>query len=202
LTVTFVAMPGVDAIRSFRALLKAAGRHYGLRAVSVRECALTHVEDERARVFPSHPPRSTREIPMSAFSERIRSQTKGFYKVADLEGGREVTHTIKHLDEAMEMFGKTMDILNFSDTGRQLNVNQTNAEWLLNNLGNNPEQWAGQKVTLYLAEYEYGEKKGQTIRLKLPGTTSKPAAPQGDGASKTPTRSASRKDDFDDSIPF
>ena len=146
---------------------------------------------------------------MSAFSERIRSQSKGFYKVADFEDGREVTHTISHLDEAMEMFNKTVDILNFSDTGRQLNVNQTNAEWLLNKLGNNPEQWAGKKVTLYLAEYEYGDKKGQTIRLKLPGDATKPAAkegtiipPQGDGAAKTSARSASRKADMDDEVPF
>ena len=145
---------------------------------------------------------------MSAFSDRIRSQTKGLYKVADLEGGKEITHTISHLDEQMEMFGKVLDILNFSDTGRQLSINQTNAEWLLNNLGNNPEQWAGQTVTLYLAEYEYGEKKGQTIRLKLPGDATKPAAKdgtiipaQGDGASKNPARSASRKADMDDEIP-
>jgi hypothetical protein len=137
--VTFVAMPGVDGIKALRSLLKAALRHHGLRAIDAREL------DERAFVFPSHPPRSTRETTMSAFSERIRSQTKGFYKVADFEGGKEITHTISHLDEEMEMFNKTVDILNFSDTGRQLSVNQTNAEWLLNNLGNNPEQLAGKK---------------------------------------------------------
>jgi len=36
-TVTFVAMPGVDGIKSFRALLKSALRRFGLRAVDVRE---------------------------------------------------------------------------------------------------------------------------------------------------------------------
>jgi hypothetical protein len=67
---------------------------------------------------------------MSAFSERIRDQkNKGFYKVADLEGGKEVTHIISHLDEEVQMFKKTMDILNFSDTARQLQLNQTNAEF-------------------------------------------------------------------------
>jgi hypothetical protein len=146
---------------------------------------------------------------MSAFSERIRSQTKGLYKVADLEGGKEVTHTVSHLDEEMEMFGKVLDILNFTDTGKQLSVNQTNAEFLLDKFGDDPEKWAGQNVTLYLAEYEYGEKKGHTIRLKLPGDATKPAAkegtiipPQGDGAAKTSARSASRKADMDDEIPF
>jgi hypothetical protein len=35
--VTFVATPGVDGIRAFRALLKTALRRFGLRAVDVRE---------------------------------------------------------------------------------------------------------------------------------------------------------------------
>jgi hypothetical protein len=195
-----------QARAAFRALVKAALRHYGLRAIEAREL------DERAFVFPSHPPRSTRETPMSAFSERIRSQTKGLYKVADLEGGKEVTHTVSHLDEEMEMFGKVLDILNFTDTGKQLSVNQTNAEFLLDKFGDDPEKWAGQSVTLYLGEYEYNKEKKRGIRLKLPGTKSAakegvviPPA-HGDGASKTPARSASpkrdRKTDLDDEIPF
>jgi len=58
---------------------------------------------------------------MSAFSDRIRDQkNKGMYKVADLEGGKELTHIISYLLEEVEMFGKTVDILNFSDTARQL----------------------------------------------------------------------------------
>jgi hypothetical protein len=35
--VTFVAMPGVDGIKAFRLLLKAALRTYGLRAIDARE---------------------------------------------------------------------------------------------------------------------------------------------------------------------
>jgi hypothetical protein len=36
-TVTFRPKPGIDAIKSLRALLKFAGRRLGLRAVDVRE---------------------------------------------------------------------------------------------------------------------------------------------------------------------
>jgi hypothetical protein len=36
-TVTFVAQPGVDGIKSFRALLKVALRRFGLRAIDARE---------------------------------------------------------------------------------------------------------------------------------------------------------------------
>jgi hypothetical protein len=82
---------------------------------------------------------------MSAFSDRVREQkSKGFYKVADLEGGKEVTHTIDYLDEQVEMFGKTMDILNFSDTARQLQLNITNAEILLEAFGDRAANLEGQ----------------------------------------------------------
>jgi len=76
---------------------------------------------------------------MSAFSDRVRSNRTGFFKVADLEDGREVTLTIKYLDEEVEMFGKVLDILNFEETGQQLSINQTNAEFLLDNFGDDPE---------------------------------------------------------------
>jgi len=36
-SVTFVAEPGVDGIKAFRALLKSALRRFGLRAIDVRE---------------------------------------------------------------------------------------------------------------------------------------------------------------------
>jgi hypothetical protein len=190
------AEPGIDGIRSFRALLKVALRRHGLRAIDVREI------DERAFVFPSHPPRSTRETPMSEFSERIlRNSTKGFYRADDLKGGREVTHVIHHLDEEMVMYGKTKDILNFSDTGKQMDVNQTNAEWLIDNLGDDPEKWPGQSVTLYLAPYTYEGETKMGIRLKKAaakeGVVILPT--RGDGASKNP---ANRKADLDDEIPF
>jgi hypothetical protein len=185
-SVRLVAEPGVDAIKSFRALLKVALRRFGLRAIDVRECALTHREDERALA-------PAMEASMSAFSERIRSQRdKGLYKVADFEAG-EKTHTISHLDEEMELYGKTMDILNFVDTGRQLQINQTNAEFLLENFGDDPATYAGKRVTLGLADYEYKGEVKKGIRLKLPD-----AAAAGDGA--VPTRPG--RSDMDDEIPW
>jgi len=138
---------------------------------------------------------------MSAFSERIRSSTnKGFYKVKDLNdiNGGEITLTISRLDEEMKMFDKTMDILNFKETGKQLSINQTNAEWLLDNFGDDPDKWVGQAVTLYLAPYKYEGEWKTGIRLKRPGTGPEPvaiAAPQA-------PRSARRDADLDDEIPY
>ena len=150
---------------------------------------------------------------MSAFSERIQAQREqqketGIFKIADFPSGKELLLTVRHLDEQVAMFGKEVDLLNFVETGRQLQLNWTTSQWLIDNLGDDPEDWPGKQVALYLGEYEYNREKKFGIRLKLPGTA-KPAAkegtiipPQGDGAAKKPARSASRKDDFDDSIPF
>jgi hypothetical protein len=135
---------------------------------------------------------------MSAFSERVRDQkNKGFYKVADLEGGKEVTHTIAYLDEAVEMFGKTMDILNFADTARQLSLNLTNAEFLLDTFGDDPKTWEGKAVTLYLAEYEYKGEKKLGIRLKRADG----AAAEASGK-RALARQADGKAAMDDEIPF
>ena len=76
---------------------------------------------------------------MSEFSERVRSQRKGFFKPADFENGREETHIVSYLEEKVEMFNKQIDILNFQDTGRQLQLNMTTAEWLISNLGDDPQ---------------------------------------------------------------
>jgi len=106
---------------------------------------------------------------MSAYSEKIaRAKQQGLYKVADLLG-KEVTHTISHLLEDAVMFNREMDILCFVDTGKQLQVNLTNGEWLIDNFGSDPNDWPGHRVTLFVGEYEF--KKGETkqgIRLKRP----------------------------------
>src|SRR5262249_47455537 len=135
---------------------------------------------------------------MSAFSDRIRDQkNKGMYKVADLEGGKELTHTIDYLDEEVQMFGKTMDILNFSDTDRQLQLNQTNAEFLLDAFGDDPKTWRGKPVTLYLAEYEYNKEKGLGIRLKRAAAAAAEAS-----AKRALVRQADGKATMDDEVPF
>jgi hypothetical protein len=137
---------------------------------------------------------------MSAFSDRIRDQkNKGMYKVADLEGGKELTHVISHLLEEVEMFGKTVDILNFSDTARQLQLNQTNAEFLLDAFGDDPKTYPGKAVTLYLAEYDFGKgEKKLGIRLKHADTAAAEAS-----ATRARARLADGKAaDMNDEIPF
>src|SRR5262249_45630701 len=165
---------------SFRRLLKVALRRFGLRAIDAREL---------------QPNAQTREVPMSAFSERVRAQRdKGLFKVADFPDGKEMTLTISHLLEEVVMFEKELDLLCFVETGRQLQLNQTTSEWLLDNLGDDPETYPGKRVTLFLGEYEYNKKKVPGIHLKLPGS--------GDGAVALPPRKLKPvAPEFDDEIP-
>jgi hypothetical protein len=147
---------------------------------------------------------------MSKFSERIRSKESGFFKVADLEESGERTLTISHLDEDVVLFGEPKDILNFTETGKQLQLNQTVSEWPLDNLGDDPEKWTDKRVTLYLGEYTYNKEKKLGVRLKLPGAPEpKPSAPRSETASpqSKPATTAARggngsKSDPDDAIPF
>jgi hypothetical protein len=187
------ALPGVDGIRSLRALLKIAKRRLGLVAIDVRQCAPDARKDKRALA-------PTMEDSMSAFSNRVRSQKKGFFKVADLEGG-EMILTISRLDEEMEVFGETKDLLNFEETGQQLQLNQTTSEWLLDNLGDDPEKYSGKQVTLFLAEYEYNKEKKLGIRLKLPGAATQTATPP-TGKRSAPSAGNGNKPAFDDEVPF
>jgi hypothetical protein len=55
-TATFVATPGTDGLKAFRALLKSALRRFGLRAIDVREC--TPAPDEQ----PNERTHDTREF--------------------------------------------------------------------------------------------------------------------------------------------
>jgi hypothetical protein len=188
------AEPGTDAIKAIRRLLKIAGRHLGLRCIDVRECELTRVRLSSGSL--------TRESPMSAFSEKIRGKESGFFKVADLENG-ERTLTIDRLDEDVVMFNEPKDILNFVETGKQLTLNQTNAEFLLDNFGDEPATYEGKQVTLYLASYKYKDETGVGIRLKLPGApAAKPATAAAPKPAPAPRGGNGSKSDPDDAIPF
>jgi hypothetical protein len=153
---------------------------------------------------------------MSKFSERVRSQKTGLFKVADFAGGREEVFTVDRLEEDVEMFEQVLDILYFVETKQGLKLNQTNSEFLLNALGDDPEKWKGQHVVLYLTTYTYGEESGHTIRIKLRGepqpAASKPApkpAPSsgaraafGTPHNETTTSGDGGKPPFNDEVPF
>ena len=127
---------------------------------------------------------------MSNYSEKIeREKQKGLYKVADFEGGKEVTHIIDRLLQDVTMFDRTMDVLAFKDTPKQLQVNVTNGAALIDLFGEEPDDWGGCRITLFVDEYKEG-KFG--IRLRPVGTRS------GNGSLPATKRGG----DMDDEIPL
>jgi hypothetical protein len=88
-----------------------------------------------------------------------------------------------------------VDVLHFSDTGRTLVLNVTNAEILMDLFGDDPSKWEGNRTTLFLAPYGNEGKLGVRLRAAdapAPGNTRETAV-KAAAASKPP---------FDDEIPF
>lgn len=140
---------------------------------------------------------------MSAFSERVQAQREeqqktGLFKVDVFKPNKELLLTVRHLEEQVAMFGKEVDLLNFVETGRQLQLNWTTSQWLIDNLGDDPEDWPGKKVVLHLGEYEYNREKKLGVRLKLPGQPS----PATNGPPRQPKALPPREQDLDDEIPY
>jgi hypothetical protein len=126
---------------------------------------------------------------MSAYSDKIEKQKQGgLYKNADFKVGKPVVHEIAYLAQDVERFNKTMDILYFADANKQLQVNTTNAETLIKLRGDNPDDWCGQSITLFLDEYKPG---AFGIRVR---------AASGNG-SRAVTR-APEPPPYDDEIPY
>jgi hypothetical protein len=124
---------------------------------------------------------------MSAYSDKIkREKEKGLYKNSDLDG-KEATHTIDRLLQDITMFDKQMDVLTFSDSAKQLQVNVTNGDTLIQLFGDDPDDWHGHRITLFLDEYKPG-KFGIRIRSAASRNGSLPATRRGS--------------DMDDDIPF
>jgi hypothetical protein len=146
---------------------------------------------------------------MSAYSEKIAKQKEtGFYRVADFETVREVTHTIAYLLEDVPLFdGAKKDVLCFEDTARQFVLNVTNAETLLTVLGDDPNKWAGRRVTLYLGSYGRDNKPCVRVRAAtgISAAAPKPAA-GANGATKETTQIVASPPPgpigLDDEIPF
>jgi len=137
---------------------------------------------------------------MSAFRDKINAQKTGYYKVADLEQVREATHTIAFLAEDQMVFDKECDVLHFSDTGKRLILNVTNSDTLMDLFGDQPADWPGKHVTLYIGGY--GKDNKPCVRLKALGTESKSKASAANGPVAVITPPPPLKDDLSDEISF
>ena len=89
--------------------------------------------------------------------EKAEAANRGFFRVADFEGGKEKTLVIDCLLQNQMVFEGQKDVLYFTNSGKQLVVNLTNADVLINSFGDDPALWSGHRVTFYLHEYRPGK---------------------------------------------
>jgi hypothetical protein len=142
---------------------------------------------------------------MSAYRDKIERQKQtGLYRVSDFQingdpqAVREYTHEIAFLQQDVVKFDREMDILHFTDTAKQLEVRTINGDLLMDAFGDDPADWPGNKVTLYLAPYGKEGKLG--IRIRKAGTA--PPANAREQTRTTPPMTLSRQRDMDDEIPY
>lgn len=131
-----------------------------------------------------------------------------FLKSVDLvnpetEEFREANLTIESF--AIEEVGQDGDqkpVLHFTETKKALTLNKTNLTTLANNIGDETDNWPGQRVTLYVTQDTYGGQTYDVVRVKAKpkGVAARTAAV---AESARPAKPAPAKGTFDpDEIPF
>ena len=127
---------------------------------------------------------------MSDYRDKIMRQKTGYFRTADFDQVKELELTIDHLAQDVVVFEEVKDVLHFVEDGRQLQLNITNAETLMGLLSDEPAQWQGKKITLYLTTYEKRGVQAPCIRIRAPGNSLKAIS------------STAPAPDLDDEIPF
>jgi hypothetical protein len=146
---------------------------------------------------------------MSEWSDKVARGRGGYFKVTDLEElpGREITLTVAYMIEGQTVGGQTKDVVYFEDDGRRLALNQPNSEACLVILGDEPLDWPGKRITLFLQSYldrESGTDKYRVALKAPPGTQAASPQPSAEnGATTTPPRKPPpSKSDYEDEIPY
>jgi hypothetical protein len=157
---TLAVAPDRDATRSLRAFLKIAGRHFGLRATSIRETTDTRQpRRSAARRKLSSAIRGDAKMDMRQFSG------SSFYKVADVKKNGPVQEKIAGV--AVGKFDKPDLVF---ESGSKLSLNATNTKTLIRAYGTDSEDWIDQTVELFEGEIEYQGKMQEAVLLRAIST--------------------------------
>lgn len=127
-------------------------------------------------------------------------------KVGDYYGGNWLSHTdLGELDEAIVTIkdvttadmeeedgkeAKTKLAVEFEQFDKALVLNKTNATTLVGLFGDETDDWAGENVTLFIADVEWGGKMVSAIRIKPRQPKGKPIASQRKKKAKASSRAA------------
>jgi hypothetical protein len=195
---TLVALPGVDAIKALRWVLKQLLRQHGFRCISLHE----HPNNDRRSSarwqtgplccgeFPSarHGTVKPKEVPMGI---DLKKYIKGrFYTLGEVfdqqPPPRERIAIVK--DGA---YGKPVLVF---ESGRQAGLNQASLGILMRELGADPDLWIGHWVTLGAGETK--DQHGSTIDALIVRPVD--AAPPPKPFTRVPRGSG----EIDDDVPF
>lgn len=153
-TLTLRAASGRDNIKDLRALLKAAGRHFGMIATAVHETNTASPRRSAERCKLSSALRTTK-MDMRKFSG-----SGTFVKCADVRSG---PLQEKIAGVVIGKFDKPDVIF---QSGAKLSVNATNNRTLVRAFGVDSEDWIDQVVELFLGEIEFQGRLQEAVLLR------------------------------------
>jgi hypothetical protein len=196
-TLTLRVASGRDGVRSLRTLLKIAGRHLGLRAVSVRESGFDKHSVRRRRSAHLEC-RKSGSARRQAMDMREFKKSK-FLKVENCREPRQM----RIAGVVMGKYGKPDLIF---ENGDRLGLSATNAEILSDAYGWESEAWAGHLIEVNVGQ---GQFEGDMVDMVLVKPLSKA---EGDAqvvatesVKKAPNKPPQQKsvgNSMDDEIPF
>jgi hypothetical protein len=120
-----------------------------------------------------------------------------FWKAADLDEPIVLTIAFVTREKLETPAGKVEEkpILHFADNKRQLVLNVTNWESIVDITGEEDDSgWMGEKIELYRTTTEMGGKQTPCIRVRVPGAAPKPKP--------KPEPRKSLHEEMDDSVDF
>ena len=176
---------GRDGIRGLRALLKAAGRHYGLRAIEVRELSTRPAKKKFVSKTDEPPALSRRQMTCNIKDLQVQKDDvfpSKYLKHPDLQGKPMVMAIESAVFETLKSpEGKTQDkvVLYFAGTKKALPLNVTNFDAVAGICGADTDDWPGCRIELYPTKTLMAGKTVDCIRVRPPAKSAKPAAKSG-----------------------
>jgi len=126
--------------------------------------------------------------------------TKGVWlKGEDLDEGERTVVTIKSAEEQTFQDGKKQPVLEFLELDQKLSLNKTRVKKLVELLGEDTEEWIGQKIALYPTPTQFNGKEFISVAVaKAPKGKQAKAEPE--VTFERPAKKKQEEDDDDD--PF
>lgn len=91
-----------------------------------------------------------------------------YMKGEDLEEGERTIVTIKTAEEVTFPSGDTVPVLTFLETEQKLSLNKTRIRKCVELLGDDPDEWVGQKISLYPVPTTFNGKNMLSVAVASP----------------------------------